>query len=190
MMRQNTIPETALPSPHSSAPVFPWATQSMLTIPMIRPPTNTDASSVYKQTDACVCTYRKHKSNTPNASPMTLISHFARFSADRGRAPTLRAAQAGAGQLNWPTTFLWSHEKASAPMAADSGSATSNGSTCDVPKSNRGLHCVAISAAAGAAHIPTVGAGTVRSTRPNSIQAHHSPLRLVLNSPAVRGFVG
>ena len=72
-------------------------------------------------------------------------------------------------------------------LTADSSSAASNGSIYDVSEATSSLDRGAISTPAGVAYL---AAGMVSGTWPNSIQAHHSPLRLVLSSLAVRGFIG
>ena len=72
-------------------------------------------------------------------------------------------------------------------LRPDSGSAASSGSTCGVPKSKSDLYRGAISTPAGAAYL---AADTVRCCLPISKLTNHSPLRLVLSSLAVRGFIG
>ena len=83
--------------------------------------------------------------------------------------------------------IIWSSVQNGTDLRPDSGSATSNGSICDVPEATSSLDGGVIRTPAGAAYL---AAGIVRGTRHNTIQAHHSPLRLVLSSLAVCGFTG
>ena len=72
-------------------------------------------------------------------------------------------------------------------LRPEPGSAAPNGSIWDWTNCKSDLYCGAISTPAGAIYL---GSGRVRSVRPNSLQALHSPLRLVLSSLVVRGFIG
>ena len=74
-----------------------------------------------------------------------------------------------------------------ADLRLDSGSAASSGSIYEWYILKSDLYCGAISTPAGAVYL---SAGRVRSCSPISLWTNQSPLRLVLSSLAVRGFIG